>query len=54
MIGIRPVNSREIEFVLVEEIISGIEDTLNLLFESEGSATIKPTIIARIIETTEI
>ena len=35
MIGIRPVNSREIEFVLVEEIISGIEDTLNLLFESE-------------------
>ena len=35
MIGIRPVNSREIEFELVEEIISGIEDTLNILFERE-------------------
>ena len=35
IIGIRPVNSREIEFELVEEIISGIEDTLNILFERE-------------------
>ena len=35
MIGIRPVNGREIEFGLVEEIISGIEDSLNILFERE-------------------